>query len=908
METKEIMNMKENQEMEEDEEKICRICHSPGDSENPLQYPCACSGSMKFVHPKCLLQWKKQRVTFECEVCKHKFSVYRVYAENTPTRLPLREFVGGIAVKACHVLHICVMFLVSVFYLLFMVPLLIIWICRLYFVRSLSEVYELLVHSHMSPSTLMMDWLYGIGFLLVVTMVMVLCGCTLHLVFSYDVPLRSICIQLATDMRNFLIFLGVLILVPFSLGRIVLHCLSWLFFAALSIFMPFTKSAVNIENNSLKNALHAFTNLTTEIQNDGLVLCVVEVVAESLAANSIGQGGTSSSVGKPHLVNRSPFLYNVITLATGYMVVAPLVFVFFDIPIRTVASKIRYYLRKFLTTMNYSFFLLIHLGVLPLVYGWWLDICTIAMFGKSISDRVEFFSKFPLLSSSMHWTTGIIYMFQIRISTSLLQRVLHKEVQYLFQDLADPISKILHVVIDDVQVQARQFLFSIAVNGILIVFLIYLPVVLAMQLAPTIFPLHISASDPFTEIPVVMLVLQLCLPYTIELRETVAALLHQWVTSVCCVLGLSGFLRSRPEDIGRKENVEVERQQDIQHDGLIASQDPNKNIFTSQNFDGVGNYASDEIDDGHAFEFRVVLLVVLAWITLLLISTSLIIVCLPLGRVLFSSISNLPITHGIKCNDLYAFFIGNFSIWTSFTGARYFSRHFKAGKAHLRFSDICKLLCIIVESCVLLSLWIIVIPVLIGLLFELSVMVPSRALVVEAPVLLLCQDWVVGFLFFKLWRTLVLLNHRIVLMEESWRFKFERVRENDFLKLPRRWMLQEILIPIIMNLLMSLCLLYVLTRWIVPLLGFLLTVNSTVYRFTWVACVTIIVLFSCAKRFLVWITNLHDSIRDDRYSGLGLQNFGEAAMECENEIDKLVIWLSESQGANLPDTLTFNVI
>ncbi|RZC66900.1 hypothetical protein C5167_010580 [Papaver somniferum] len=488
VETRENMKERvEEDDEEEQEEKICRICHSPGDSENPLQYPCACSGSMKFVHPKCLLQWMKQRVTFECEVCKHKFSVYRVYAENTPTRLPLREFVGGIAVKACHVLHICVMFLVSVFYLLFMVPLLITWICRLYLVRSLSEVYELLVHSYLSPSTLMMDWLHGIGFLLVE---------------AYSVGHQY---EKFSDYPWCADICAVLV------GT---NC------TALS-FLVFLRCFVNI---------HAI------YKNDGLLLCVVEVVAESLAANSIGQGGTSSSVGKPRLVNRSPCLYNVITLATGYMVVAPLVFVFFDIPIRTVASKIRYYLRKFLTTMNYSFFLLFHLGVLPLV--------------------------------------------------------LHKEVQYLFQDLADPISKILHVVIDDVQVQARQFLFSIAVNGILIVFLIYLPVVLAMQLTPTIFPLHISffpncsASDPFTEIPVVMLVLQLCLPYTIELRETVAALLHQWVTSVCCVLGLSRFLCSRPEDIGRKENVEVERQQDRQHDGLIAAQDPNKNIFTSQNFEG----------------------------------------------------------------------------------------------------------------------------------------------------------------------------------------------------------------------------------------------------------------------------------------------------------------------------------
>ncbi|MCL7030473.1 hypothetical protein MKW94_016802, partial [Papaver nudicaule] len=100
---------------------------------------------------------------------------------------------------------------------------------------------------------------------------------------------------------------------------------------------------------------------------------------------------------------------------------------------------------------------------------------------------------------------------------------------------------------------------------------------------------------------------------------------------------------------------------------------------------------------------------------------------------------------------------------------------------------------------------IIVIPVLIGLLFEFSFMVPVRTLVAEAPVLHLCQDWAVGFVFFKLWRTLVLLNHGIVLVDEGWRIKFERVRDNDFLKLPRHWMLQEILIPIVMNLLMSLC-------------------------------------------------------------------------------------------------------
>ncbi|MCL7042556.1 hypothetical protein MKW94_029858 [Papaver nudicaule] len=903
---------------------------------------------MKFVHPKCLLYWMKQQITFECEVCKHKFSVHRVYAENTPTRLPLREFVGGIAMKACHVLHFCLRFCFSVFHQLFMVPLLGFWTWRLSFVRGFSEAHEL-VHGHMSPSTVMMDWLYGlvvgnavymivffgldfirddevhveidlapgnenvnpnadeivedtaepedivgvgapapgnenenpnadeivedtggeaqavagvgnddnaaVGLTLLVLLLQFIFTLVLRLmstIFRLHVPVRMTCGYLVMCTVYFLLSNGVLIFVPFSLGRITMHCLSWFFSATWSIFMLFIQSAPYVGNNLLKNVSHAVTNVSAGIQNDGLLSCAIEVVAENLTANSTGPGEALGSDGKPLLVDRSSGLYDVITLATGYMVV-PLVFICLGIPIRTVVFKIHYYLRKFLTRMIYPLLLIFHLGVLPLVYGWWLDVCTVMMLGKLISDRVDFFSKVPLLSSSMHWTAGTIYMFLIHISTSHFRKVLREEVVYLLKDLADPVHIILCVLYDEVQVQASRLLFSIVVNGMLIVFLVYLPVALAMRLAPSIFPLHISASDPFSEIPVVMLLIQICLPCATELQKTLEGLVYQWVTAVC---------------YGGQDNVKVERRQDRLHDVYV--------------------YSSEL--------YRVVLLVVLAWITFLFFSSSLIIVSLPLGRVLFSSISNLSILHGIKCNDLYAFFIGQFSIWTSFTGVRFFIEHLKAGTTHLRFNDICKLFCIIVESCILFSLWIIVIPVLIGLLFELSFMVPIRALVIEAPVLHLCQDWAAGSFFFKLWRTLVLRNHMIVLVDESWRIKFERVRDNDFLKLPGHWMLQEILIPILMNLLMSLSFPYVFARWIVPSLGFPQTVNSTVYSFTWVAYMTILVLISCAKRFPVWITNLHSSIRDDHYSGLELQNFGEAVMECENEIGKLVRWLLQSQG------------
>ncbi|MFS7998234.1 hypothetical protein Hanom_Chr12g01151321 [Helianthus anomalus] len=51
-----------------------------------------------------------------------------------------------------------------------------------------------------------------------------------------------------------------------------------------------------------------------------------------------------------------------------------------------------------------------------------------------------------------------------------------------------------------------------------------------------------------------------------------------------------------------------------------------------------------------------------------------------------------------------------------------------------------------------------VIPVLIGLLFELLVIVPMRVAVDESPVFLLYLDWALGLVVFKIWTRLVRLH------------------------------------------------------------------------------------------------------------------------------------------------------
>ena len=59
------------------------------------------------------------------------------------------------------------------------------------------------------------------------------------------------------------------------------------------------------------------------------------------------------------------------------------------------------------------------------------------------------------------------------------------------------------------------------------------------------------------------------------------------------------------------------------------------------------------------------------------------------------------------------------------------------------------------NSYITFTFQILVIPVLIGLLFELLVIVPMRVPVDESPVFLLYQDWALGLIFLKIWTRLV---------------------------------------------------------------------------------------------------------------------------------------------------------
>ncbi|KAI3755409.1 hypothetical protein L1987_55207 [Smallanthus sonchifolius] len=1010
---------------DDDEEDVCRICRNTGEADDPLRYPCACSGSIKFVHQDCLLQWLNHSNARQCEVCKHPFSFSPVYAENAPARLPFQEFVVGMAMKACHVLQffLRLSFVLSVWLLI--IPFITFWIWRFSFVRNYGEAQGLFL-SHISTTVILTDCLHG--FLLSASIVFIFLGATslrdyfrhlreiggqegdredegdrngarvarrqpvpanrnvigegngedageaqgiagagqmirrnaenvaarwemqaarleAHVEQMFDGlddgdgaedvpfdelvgmqgPVFHLVENAFTVLASNMIFLGVVILVPFHLGRFILYHLSWMLSSAttpvFSAGVPLSEQALALANITLKNALTGVTNLTSDTNSGNNV---IGHAADMLKVNSTGLAESSNNVTISSDIIEgvaigASRLSDVTTLAVGYIFILSLVILYFGaiVVIRytkgepltmgrfygivSIAGTIHSLFRQFVVAMRHlmtmikvAFLLVIELGVFPLMCGWWLDFCTIRMFGKSMSQRVEFFSSSPLASSLIHWVVGIIYMLQISVFVSLLRGVLRNGVLYFLRDPADPNYNPFRDLIDDpVHKHARRVLLSVTVYGSLIVMLVFLPVKLAMQMAPSIFPLDISVSDPFTEIPANMLLFQICIPIAVEhfkLKATIKSLLRYWFTAVGWALGLTDFLLPSPEDDNGQDNGQLGGQ-DRAVVGYLAPEDLNRVRQAAADANLAEEADGDEQPDSerHGFVLCIVLLLLVAWMTLLVFNSAIIVVPIFLGRALFNSVPLLPITHGIKCNDLYAFIIGSYVIWTALAGVRYAVDQIKTRRATVLLGQIMKWCSIVAKSLVLLSIWIFMIPVMIGLLFELLVIVPMRVPVDESPVFLLYQDWALGLIFLKIWTRLVMMDHVLPLADDNWRVKFERVRDDGFSRLQGFWVLREIVVPIVMKLLTALCIPYVLARGVFPVFGYPLVVNSAVYRFAWLGCLGFSLLCFCAKRFHVWFTNLHNSIRDDRYLiGRRLHNFGEDKQETPREAGDVV--------------------
>lgn len=89
-----------------DEAPCCRVCHGESETGNELYHPCKCTGSIRYIHQACLVEWLKVSNKNEpkCELCGEKFHFENVYKDGAPQRLSIYEIFVELLPKAVDVL------------------------------------------------------------------------------------------------------------------------------------------------------------------------------------------------------------------------------------------------------------------------------------------------------------------------------------------------------------------------------------------------------------------------------------------------------------------------------------------------------------------------------------------------------------------------------------------------------------------------------------------------------------------------------------------------------------------------------------------------------------------------------------------------------------------------------------
>ncbi|EST08826.1 Zinc finger, RING-CH-type [Kalmanozyma brasiliensis GHG001] len=88
-----------------EDEDSCRICRSGPEPGAPLYYPCKCTGSIRYCHQDCLVEWLQHSRKKYCELCNHPFIFHKKYRRDMPSdgKLPRYLYVRRLAIRAVQV-------------------------------------------------------------------------------------------------------------------------------------------------------------------------------------------------------------------------------------------------------------------------------------------------------------------------------------------------------------------------------------------------------------------------------------------------------------------------------------------------------------------------------------------------------------------------------------------------------------------------------------------------------------------------------------------------------------------------------------------------------------------------------------------------------------------------------------
>lgn len=515
----------------------------------------------------------------------------------------------------------------------------------------------------------------------------------------------------------------------------------------------------------------------------------------------------------------------------------------------------------------------VEIGVLPLVCGWWLDICSLAMFDATLRDRESSFRLAPGTSMFIHWLVGMVYIYYVASFVLLLREVLRPGVLWFLRNLNDPdFSPIQEMIHLPILRHVRRLVTSAVMFGTAILLMLWLPVKLLRWAWPGFLPYTVTVQSEaqVSELSLELLLLQVILPALLEQSHTrtwLKALIRGWSRVVAWILDIESYLlRDQTED---PDPAEIE---EPQHPDLGAA---HQALSQREVPKGFQPYTRPRWFPARLFGL-------LFCVCISLVIASLIAMTLPvwLGRRVMalwmvgapapsppvlpptlsgSETSEATVALSGRVHEVYTVACGTYVCWAAARGLAL--AFFWLPRGRRAVLDRVKHWAIIgVKASVAFFLLVGLIPLLFGLLLELVVVVPLRVPLEQNPILFIWQDWALGVLYTK-------IATAITMMGPDWRIRLaiERAYNDGIREIDLKFIVTELAAPVICCFGLALAVPYAVAYGIIPLLITNLQTQILIarhlYPFLLLVSLVCIVIYFQIRQF----KKLYEHIKNDKY-------------------------------------------
>ncbi|GCC27807.1 E3 ubiquitin-protein ligase MARCHF6 isoform X2 [Chiloscyllium punctatum] len=891
--------------MESTEEDICRVCRSEGTPDKPLYHPCVCTGSIKFIHQECLVQWLKHSRKEYCELCKHRFAFTPIYSPDMPSRLPIQDIFAGLVTSIGTAIRYWFHYTLVAFAWLGVVPL---TACRIYkclFTGSVSSLLTLPLDM-LSTENLLADSLQGC---FVVT-------CTLCAFISL-VWLREQIVHggapqwLEQNQAQ----------PPNGVGQNEPPAAPNAAAENPQAAQPANQAAENpagaagvapveAENANVRvdegeneddenddedddavvedgadanngaqddmnwNALEwdrAAEELTWErmLGLDGSLVFLEHVfwvvslntlfiLVFAFCPYHIGHFSVVG-LGFEEYVQASHF-EGLITTIVGYVLLAMTLIICHGLAALVKFQRSRRLLGVCYIVVKVSLLVVVEIGVFPLICGWWLDICSLEMFDATLKDRELSFQSAPGTTMFLHWLVGMVYVFYFASFILLLREVLRPGVLWFLRNLNDPdfnpVQEMIHLPIYR---HFRRFILSVIVFGSIVLLMLWLPIRIIKTVLPDFLPYNVMlySDAPVSELSLELLLLQVVLPALLEqghTRQWLKGLVRAWTVSAGYLLDLHSYLLGDQEENENNANQQANNNQQARNNNAIPVVGEGLHAAHQAILQQGGPVGFQPYRKPLQFPLRILLLVILMCVTLLI--ASLICLTLPVsaGRWIMSFW-----TGSAKIHELYTAACGLYICWLTIRAITVLAAWMPQGRDVI-FQKLKEWSLMIVKTLVVALLLAGMVPLLLGLLFELVIVAPLRVPLDQTPLFYPWQDWALGVLHAK-------IIAAITLMGPQWWLKtvIEQVYANGIRNIDLHFIICKLAAPVIAVLLLSLCLPYVIAAGIVPLLGVTTEMQNLVQRRIYPLLLMVVILMGVLSFQIRQFKRLYEHIKNDKY-------------------------------------------